>query len=277
MMTAIPNSDSMPAPVLRWSGSKARLVSVLEKSAPPVYGKYIEAFAGSACLFFKIRPTKAVLGDINPAVIDVYKAIRDNPLKVHEYLASIPSTREAYYTLREIDRSVLSIEQRAAQTIFLMKACFNGVFRTNKAGKFNVPMGSRVYALPSLANLLAVSKSLSNTQLVAGDFGAATAYAKSGDFVYLDPPYPSTGRYRGEYGFKARFLSDDADRLIETIRALEERGAYVMLSYVHDETIIEKLPGWSCRHESVRRSVAGGAQFRVNTNEMVLTNYCATT
>lgn len=154
-----------------------------------------------------------------------------------------------------------------------MKACFNGVYRTNKAGKFNVPMGSRVYALPSLSDLLAASDLLRGAQVVDGDFEAALKRARSGDFVYLDPPYPSTSRYRGEYGYGARFQSDDKNRLIKAALDLAQKGVYVMLSYIHDDEMISQLPGWSFRGESVRRSVAGGARFRVNTSEMILTNY----
>lgn len=102
--TIQPPSKSGATPVLRWSGSKAKLVSVLQKCAPTEFGTYIEPFAGSACLFFKIRPTSAILGDINPAVTEVYEAIRDDPLEIHRHLASIPPSAEAYYTIRGTDR-----------------------------------------------------------------------------------------------------------------------------------------------------------------------------
>lgn len=264
----------MPAaPFLRWSGSKARLVSVLERSAPKTFGTYIEPFAGSACLFFRMRPNKATLGDINPEVIDVYTAVRDNPTEVHRYLASIPVSSDAYYTVRELDRATLTLEQRAAQLVYLMKACFNGVYRTNRSGKFNVPLGSRIYATPTLQELLAASSLLRGAALVSGDFEAALADAQAGDFVYLDPPYPTITRYRGEYGYAAHFDNDDKRRLLAAARDLTERKVHVMLSYVHDEEMVEELGGWSRMYESVRRTVAGGAKFRNAINEMVMTNY----
>lgn len=276
MTTAAPQDEhDLLGPVLRWSGSKARLVSILEANAPASFGHYLEPFVGSACLYFKIRPLAAVLGDINPAVMEVYEAIRTTPQVVHSYLASIPSTAEAYYTLREVDRTKLTLEQRAAQTIFLMKACFNGVYRTNKSGRFNVPMGSRIYAIPTLDQLIQVSKLLEQATLMSGDFENVLLRANPGDFVYLDPPYPSANRYRGEYGYSGRFGANDKSRLIEAVQLLDRKGVKVMISYVHDEELVGELPNWLCRHESVRRSVAGNAKFRLTTNEIILTNYSA--
>lgn len=230
-----------PVPFLRWSGSKARLASVLEKTAPSTFGSYIEPFAGSACLFFRLRPNRATLGDINAAVIEVYAAVRDNPTEVHRYLTTIPLSPEAYYALRDLDPSTLTLEQRAGRFIYLMKACFNGVYRTNRSGRFNVPVGSRIYAIPTLQQLLAASALLRGTSLVAGDFEAALADVKPGDFVYLDPPYPTTSRYRGEYGYAAHFDKEDKQRLLATAKNLTERGVYVMLSYVRDPELAQEL------------------------------------
>ena len=263
-------------PFLRWSGSKARLVSVLERYAPKTYGSYFEPFAGSACLFFRMRPNRATLGDINPEVIDVYTAVRDNPTEVHCHLTSMSVTSEGYYAVRELDLTTLTLEQRAARLIYLMKACFNGVYRTNKRGKFNVPLGSRMYAIPTLQQLLAASALLRGATLVPGDFEAALVNIQEGDFVYLDPPYPTTTRYRGEYGYAAHFSTEDRCRLLAVARELTKRHVYVMLSYVHDDGIIDELVGWSRMYESVRRTVAGGAKFRNAISEMVMTNYCTT-
>lgn len=273
---AVMKNQKVPVPVLRWSGSKAKLIPILEKCSPPTFKTYIEPFAGSACLYFRIQPNAAIIGDINPAVIEVYQAIRDNPHEVGHYLASIPETYEAYYSLRGTNPNVLSIEQRAARTIYLMKACFNGVYRTNKSGAFNVPMGSRVYARPSAENLLAASELLTHTQLICGDFEHVVKLAKSGDFVYLDPPYPSISRYRGEYGYNAHFDTGDKQRLIRLLRKLDSEGAQVMLSYVYDEELVSALSGWTCKQQSVLRSVAGNIRFRINASEIVLTNYRVT-
>ncbi|GGC96347.1 hypothetical protein GCM10011396_49670 [Undibacterium terreum] len=122
--------------------------------APPKYERYIEPFAGSASLYFELMPIQAIVADVNPCVIDVYQAIKSDADAVSDMLDSIPRTREAYYSLRALSPISLTIEQRAARLIFLMKACFNGVYRTNRRGQFNVPMGDKIYALPSRDELL---------------------------------------------------------------------------------------------------------------------------
>ncbi|MFC7207600.1 DNA adenine methylase [Comamonas endophytica] len=131
--------------ILRWAGSKRRILPELRSIAPLDFGRYLEPFAGSAVLFFEILPARAVLGDLNPEIFATYSAIRDNPLDVLYYLSSIPQTSEAYYTLRAVDPSSLTRVQRAARLIYLMKSCFNGVYRTNRQGIFNVPLGSKFF------------------------------------------------------------------------------------------------------------------------------------
>ncbi|MDC0994029.1 Dam family site-specific DNA-(adenine-N6)-methyltransferase [bacterium] len=266
-------TQNTATPFLRWSGSKAQLVSILGRNTPDNYATYFEPFAGSACLFFHISPDKATLGDINQEVIDAYYAIKNNPNKVHYYLSSIPKSSEGYYTIRKLDRSELTIEQSAARLIFLMKACFNGVYRTNKRNQFNVPIGSKFYTTPTLEQLHNTSNLLRNTQLISGDFETTLTKVKPGDFVYLDPPYPSNKRYRGEYGFSAHFSREDKMRLLSIAKRLTENNVHVMLSYIHDEETIKELHGWHRKYESVRRTVAGSNNYRQTINEMVMTNY----
>lgn len=260
-------------PVLRWSGSKSKLLPELEGAAPRVFNTYIEPFAGSACLFFRMRPDVAILGDVNQLVIDVYRAIKESPETVQFFLDSIPASPEAFYTLREISPMALTLEQRAAQFIYLMKACFNGVYRTNRSGRFNVPLGSRIYSRPSLGETKAVSELLERVSLMAADFEAVLSHAKPGDFVYLDPPYPTTNRYRGEYGYGAQFTQDDKRRLIECVKRLTTLGVKVMISYVEDQELLKLLPGWMCQFASVRRSVSGRVGSRGSVTEIILTNY----
>ena len=115
------------APLLRWSGSKAKLLPALENSAPKNYQNYIEPFAGSAALYFKIQPKASILGDINSSVVALYQAVAENPEKVHEHLASFRLDSNGYYSARSMDTSAMTTHERAARLIFLMKGCFNGV------------------------------------------------------------------------------------------------------------------------------------------------------
>ncbi|MDD5329614.1 MAG: Dam family site-specific DNA-(adenine-N6)-methyltransferase [Sulfuricella sp.] len=259
--------------ILRWAGSKARLIPDLSRLAPKKYSRYVEPFAGSACLYFALEPQIAILGDINAQVIDVYRAIRSDPNSVADALEEIPKTADAYYKLRAQDPSSLNLSQRAARLIFLMKACFNGVYRTNLRGEFNVPMGDRVYALPTRKHLIETHQLIQNAHLVSGDFRETLALSRPGDWVYMDPPYRKIDRYRGEYGYAGRFGESEMSLLIDTARELASRGISVTMSYAYDEAFVRSLSGWSVHLVSATRSVASKAEFRLKVPEVILTSY----
>lgn len=259
--------------ILRWSGSKTRLLPDLRRLSPNSFERYVEPFAGSASLFFEIEPKESILGDLNSCVIDVYRAIQTDAEAVAATLDGIPKTSEAYYQLRSLDPAQLSLVQRAARLIFLMKACFNGVYRTNKLGKFNVPMGDKIYALPSLSELVHAQSLLRGTTLLNADFGATVKNCRPNDWIYMDPPYKSPGRFRGEYGYNAEFCSLRVASLVATIRHLSDAGCYVTLSYSFDQELIDSLPGWYVTPVTARRSVAGELAKRVAAREIIVQNY----
>lgn len=233
----------------------------------------MEPFAGSARLFFAAQPEKAVLGDINDEVISVYRAVRDEPNEVSCALESIPRTSEAYYLLRATKPELLTSAQRAARLIFLMKACFNGVYRTNKSGLFNVPMGNRIYAIPNRQEILDAHYLMRGLEVHSGDFKKTLQASRPGDWIYLDPPYRMDGRYRGEYGYRGKFCSDDRGDLVSISRELGDSGRKIMLSYCHDEGIIEAFSNWNIHRLEARRSVSGKIAARGRAIELVLTNY----
>ena len=259
--------------ILRWAGSKRKLVKELRSLAPPVFGRYLEPFAGSAVLFFELLPSAGVLGDLNPEVIATYSAIRDEPAEVHRYLESIPKTSDAYYKLRAVDPTALTGVQRAARLIFLMKACFNGVYRTNKQGLFNVPLGNKFFALPDRQIIDAASRALSKIELVCGDFADAIDRAASGDFVYLDPPYSDGSRFRGEYSYNGAFQSDNLERLVNACDDLTKKEVRVLLSFKESEAVVDALAGWSFKRLDVTRSVSGFAHSRRTAREILAYNY----
>lgn len=206
-------------------------------------------------------------------VIDVYQAIMRDPHAVADALDTIPKTENAFYALRAVDPATLDLTYRAARLIFLMKACFNGVYRTNRLGKFNVPMGSRVYALPTREELSRASRMLSGATLMAGDFRKTIAESNAGDLVYMDPPYRQTGRYRGEYGYGAKFDDENFDQFVASARNLSLRGVHVMVSYLYDERLIDALQGWSVHPVTAARTVAGKTTSRGHARELIMTSY----
>lgn len=267
-------TTGLSEPVLRWAGSKRRIASILGSYSPKQYKRYIEPFVGSAALYFHLQPRNAILADVNPEVTAVYRAIQSNPAKVNMYLMGIPRNRDAYLRLREVSLTGLNEAQRAARLIFLMKGCFNGVYRTNQAGHFNVPFGSVVHKPPTLEALLNVSFSLRNTEIRTGDYkDIVLNAAREDDFLYLDPPYSSSDRFRGEYGYKTTFRDTQVGQLLHTCKLLANTGAKIMLSYKWDQQIIDELTGWKIIELNVPRSVGARTSARSPALEILALNY----
>ncbi|MBI3727299.1 MAG: Dam family site-specific DNA-(adenine-N6)-methyltransferase [Burkholderiales bacterium] len=249
------------------------MTPLLTTYAPQNFSRYFEPFVGSGAFFFALQPGISFLSDVNPEITATYQAIKDDPYAVHLHLSGIPRTKEAYLILRRLLPGTLSIVQRAARLIFLMKGCFNGVYRTNQSGQFNVPFGSTVYELPSLADLLAVSEALKDTEIKTGDYSWLKQTAQQKDFIYLDPPYSVNDRYRGEYGYEASFQSTQLDELIYFCNDLTQIGAQIMLSYKWNEQIVEHLNGWKIINLKVPRTVSGANSGRIDASEILAMNY----
>lgn len=228
---------------------------------------------GSASLFFDLEPKRAILGDINFEVVQCFEQIKLNPRSVHWHLSRFEHGSEFYYELRGQDPNLLSAPRRAARLIYLTRYCFNGLYRTNQAGQFNVPYGGhKTGVLPSLEQLIAASNVLANVSLVCADFETTIDRVKKGDLVYLDPPYWVRGRRRtNQYGPKT-FYHDDLTRLREALSTINRRGAHFVLSYEDSEESRAIADPWTTTHLIVRRNVAGFACHRRFELEMLATN-----
>jgi DNA adenine methylase len=187
-------------------------------------------------------------------------------------LAAFPHTSDFYYTLRKQSPASLPLVERAARFIYLNRFCFNGVYRTNRDGNFNVPRGTKTGQLPSYEELRECAAALKKATLVAGDFEETLSKAKANDFVYLDPPYSlATDRHRGEYGYGG-FSSDDLLRMERSLAGLNERGATFLLSYRCTSEVRILLRHWHQKTLKVRRHVAGFAVDRRNVRELLISN-----
>lgn len=258
--------------ILRWAGSKKRLLPLLLKTVPNRYSRYFEPFCGSSCLFAKLEPKLAVLGDMNRELMLFYKYIRWRPRAVHSLVLQMPDTSDYYYHLRSQDPERLDPIARAARFYYLNRYCFNGVYRTNKNGNFNVPRGNYQGSIPSLNETLSFANLLKNAELRAEDFEKSLFDAKKDDYIYLDPPYALGNKIdRGEYGVGA-FREIDLPRLIATLEHLDNSGATVVLSYSSTPSLIEKLHGWSVVEINVARTVAGFSAAREVVTEIIASN-----
>jgi DNA adenine methylase len=258
-------------PIIRWAGSKRQLLPQLKELVPHSYARYIEPFFGSGCLYFDLLPKIAVVSDINSQLIAVYQAVAKSPREVACYLESIPHSQEAYYQLRSLDPTALDESAKAARFIFLMKSCFNGVYRTNKSGTFNTPFSGSVYRLPVESELLEMARVFEACSIQNCDFSVSLNDAQSGDFVYLDPPYPAA-KFRGEYGYN-QFTKEDMSRLLHDTKKASARGVKVMLSFCESDWLNGQLNQWNKNVVSVRRTVSATLMNRKTINELVITNY----
>jgi DNA adenine methylase len=259
--------------LLRWAGSKRRLLPTLLTRMPLFSGRYVEPFAGSACLFFALEPGRGVLGDINAELIQAYSSMRNSPEAIWSGLSRLGNAKATYYQLRSIDPHSLSTEEQAVRFFYLNRFCFNGVYRTNKSGLFNVPRGEKTGAFPSLNDFRKCAELLQCATLVNIDFEDTLRGATRGDFVYLDPPYFKPGRQAyGEYGY-GRFDSSDLSRLFESLQRLDQVGSKFLMSYSGSAVCQPELKRWNVSVLNVRRHVAGFAAARASVTEILVSNY----
>ncbi|MCA5975009.1 MULTISPECIES: DNA adenine methylase [Pseudomonas] len=260
-------------PIFRWAGSKRKLIPVLNRYVPTQINTYYEPFCGSACLYFELMPVKAVLSDMNSELIFTYQQIQTRPAEIYKYLETFEICQDEYLRLRNLLPHELSDAYRAARFLYLNKLCFNGVYRTNRKGLFNVPMGNKTGAMHTLSQLLDYSAVLKDVEFFASDYHTVVSKAVAGDFVYLDPPYSKPGnRDRGEYGPNS-FHFSDIEKMMALLAELDSRGVTFALSYCDCEEIRKFcLPSWNIEVLDVRRHVAGFHTHRKMVKEVLISN-----
>ena len=263
----------MAKPLLRWAGSKQQLVGELASYWSGSKRRYVEPFAGSARLFFRLEPETALLGDINTDLIETYCEVRDDPENVHHLLSGIPNDSDKYYELRAADAGEMTRTERAARFIYLNRYCFNGLYRTNQSGKFNVPYGGQKSGqIPSLSALKNTGSMLKRATIVSSDFATTLEEAKQDDFVYLDPPFSvAEKRVFREYN-SADFGVDDIARLHKCIKDLDAAGIEFVLSYDDSPEGKTLAEGFKSRRVTTRRNIAGFSGSRRTATELLISN-----
>lgn len=264
---------SQAKPFLRWAGSKRKQIPRLRGFWKPAHVRYVEPFAGSACLFFDIKPAQAVIADKNAELIETYQVVRDHAEEVYDRVVALPRTQSVYYAERSRDAERLSPIERAARFIYLNRNCFNGIYRTNREGRFNVPFATwRAGAFVSCEEFVAASRLLKRAALRAWDFGTTLRHVREGDFVYLDPPYAvKSRRVFREYGSKL-FGERDLCRLASHLRSIDRRGVDFLVSYADCKEARELAQPWKVVRLRVRRHVAGFSRDRRVAYELLITN-----
>lgn len=258
---------------LRWAGSKSRLIPHLRAYWGDGCTRYVEPFMGSAALFFAIGPSEAVLSDINADLVEAFCVLRDHPRAVYNRLICLPLGEEAYYGIRQEDASQLPSLDRVARFVYLNRFCFNGLYRTNTKGKFNVPYASSKTAhLPLQEDLCKAAKVLLSANIAARDFEETLKDVQGGDFVYMDPPYAVRNRriFR-QYGPDSFGIADLA-RLAVSLKEIDRRGATFVVSYAMCREALDAFSRWHIRRVHTQRSVAGFSRHRHKAIEIIVSN-----
>lgn len=261
-------------PFLRWAGSKRQLLPLLTKYWDKRCVRYVEPFAGSACLFFRLMPEKALLGDINADLIETYREVKCRPDSVIALLRKLRPSRRKYLKIREMKPHLLDSTMRAVRFIYLNRFCFNGLYRTNQNGHFNVPYGGEKSGnIPSDKIFRDCSKVLRNAKLIVGDFEKVLREVNTGDFVYMDPPFSvKARRVFIEYNASA-FDINDLKRLRQWMEILAEKNIPFLVSYAECEEADFLRKYFHTETATVRRNIAGFTGSRLCSKELLISNF----
>ena len=270
-----------PRPFLKWAGGKTQLAEELLERMPVSFNLYHEPFVGSGAIFFRLyrkhKIRRAIVSDLNAELIDTYLAIRDQVADVIRILAEFPHSQEFYYDIRAKDPWKVSLPERAARMIYLNKTGYNGLYRVNRQGMFNVPFGR--YKSPKYLdkeNLMTVSQALQNVKVVCVPFETVVDRAKAGDWVYFDPPYVPVSQTANFTSYHANgFGLRDQERLRDVCVELSRKNVYVTLSN-SDTDIIRSLYGtapFTIDEVLATRAINCNGAKRGKIKELIITNY----
>ena len=271
-------------PFVKWAGGKRQIMPEIKKYVPENYDTFYEPFVGGGAVFFELAPRKAVLNDYNSELMNVFECIKDEvkfdkmckELNKHEMLHS----KEHYENVRKVDRDKIEYNKladykKAARTIYLNKACFNGLYRVNSKNEFNVPFGKKEKVNTYEGQNLGVVHCILNfndIKLLSTDFEEAVKDAKKGDFVYLDPPYDSDTSTFNDYTENG-FNKDEQRRLALLFKELSDRGCYVMLSNHNTILVNELYKDYNIHIIEAKRNINANGKKRGKVEEVIVTNY----
>lgn len=272
-------------PFVKWAGGKTQLLEKIISLMPDNYGRYYEPFIGGGALLFKVAPKDFVINDFNSELVQAYRCFPDEEnltkliekLKLHEDHHS----EEHYYEVRSMDKDPnflnLPIYERAARMIYLNKSCFNGLYRVNSKGFFNVPSGKKkkvvCYEEENVKEISAFFKN-SKFKILNGDFQDAIKDVVKEDFVYFDPPY-DTWEDKDSFTSYAKnpFGKPEQKRLANVFKELSDKGAYVMLSNHNTDYIRELYKDFNIHIVEAKRMINSKADGRGAVEEVIITNY----
>ncbi len=267
-------NDIAIKPPFKWAGGKNQLLEQFEPLLPKRFDLYIEPFVGSGALFFHLLPSKAVLIDLNFDVVNFYNVVKTNVEELIKDLKKHKNTSEYYYMMRAQDPSKMSPVERASRFLYLNKTAYNGLWRVNKNGEFNVPFGK--YKNPKILDekhLRDVSTVLSDVSVIFGDFSLVLDYAKPNTFIYFDPPYHPISKTSNFTNYAGEFRAEEQVRLAECFKLLDKKGCLLMLSNSNTPLVRHLYANYDVKIVHARRMINSKKDGRGAIEEVVVRNF----
>ena len=283
MKPSVTTNSRKPQPFVKWAGGKRQLLGEIQARLPKKYNDYYEPFVGGGAVYFQLNPNPATINDINTSLINAYRQIRDNPNELVDCLEKLDDghnksddAKAYYYTTRDNYNERITSEiydtLTAALLIYINKHCFNGLYRVNSKGRFNVPFNNSKQGSYVQGNILNLSRILKNATILNQDFEKTCQEAKADDFVFFDSPYAPLNASSFESYTKEGFSKDEHIRLSKLFKRLSDKGCYCMLTNHNTPLIQELYQDYNIDVVSVRRAINSDASKRTGT-EVIITNY----
>lgn len=261
-------------PFLKWPGGKRWFVKKYQSYFPLHYNTYIEPFLGGGAVFFSQAPSQAILGDINEELINLYLVMRDNPERLKQLLLMHQQkhNKDYYYTVRA--NVPMSQEERAARLLYLNRSCYNGMYRVNKQGDFNVPIGTKTDFIYDIDQFDEYSARLKNARLICEDFYKTINMAQKNDFIFADPPYAMASKTNFTKYNENLFVWEDQLRLHEALVEAKKRGVHIVLTNVYCKELINlyKKDGFFVHKIKRSSTIAGKTENRGPVRELMITS-----
>lgn len=265
--------DNNLKPVLKWAGGKTQLLSVLSKKIPKKYNKFIEPFIGGGALFFHLKIPNSIIADTNGELINLYVQLSKYSKKIITKLKEYKNTKEFFYEIRKkIPNNNID---RACRTIFLNKTCFNGLYRVNRKGEFNVPYGNnKTNTFVDEENLKLVEKLLKQTKIVHNSYEyVLKKYAEKNDFIFLDPPYFPISKYSDFKRYtKEQFDWGDQVKLSKIFYQFDKKKCYLILTNSDAKEIMNLYRDYKIELFNTKRNINSIGSKRIG-KDIIVTNY----
>jgi DNA adenine methylase len=267
-------------PFIKWVGGKRRVIPEIEKRLPQKFNRYFEPFIGGGALLFHLNRKDSFISDMNGELINLYRTVRDNLEELMQNLELHENSSDYFYNIRDLDRdhktySQLPNIEKASRFIYLNKSCFNGLYRVNRKGQFNVPFGK--YKNPiyfERENLTNCSKFLKGVEIREGDFETYKDKIQKEDFVYFDPPYfPITETANFTSYTKDGFGFKEQKRLLDFAKEIDSRGGYFLLSNSYSDEVLGFYKDFHVDIVEVGRTISSKATARGKQKEILVKNY----